>query len=218
MRKILSSLLSILFLWTTFTSVYVISTAFSKTPVAFASFHNVAPDVHIVGGKWELEKGDWLLIDLEKNELRFVSEGGHEMSTPVEVGSGINTGKPMRYLGRVYDPATPEQVWEIRSKMQQNWYGVFGSKESQEQLFLRLYEIKDNGEAQYTPYGIHTTPEIDELLVKDDGYNSWGCILTSYHLLKILEELYELNDHVVKVVTTRESDLEEVVVLNAPGA
>lgn len=149
---------------------------------------------------WNPQQGDWLLVNVIDNTLQIVREDYSKVSKKFEIGSGRNNGKMMHYLGRTYDPATPMMVWEIRSKVQQNWFNVFGSKEANEQLFLRLYEVKGD-QRLYTSYGIHTVPNIEDLLVENDGYNSWGCILTRYQLLKFLEVIYDLNDGAVRVVT-----------------
>ena len=153
---------------------------------------------HLEG--WEFEKGDWIEADISANTLQFVRENGHTGSQKIRIGSGINNGKKISYLGLYYDPKTPVKTWEIRSKHQQNWWAIFGSREAKEQLFLRLYEVK--GQARiYTRYGIHTTPEIDTIIEKQGGFGSWGCLLARYELLKQIEKLYELNEGVVKVVT-----------------
>ncbi len=155
---------------------------------------------HLEG--WEFQKGDWIEANVAKNTLQFVREDGLERSKAVYIGSGINNGKKISYLGMSYNPATPERTWEIRSKHQQNTAWIFGSKESKEQLFLRLYEVKGN-ERVFTHYGIHTTPAIDTIIDKQGGFGSWGCLITRYDLLKQIEQLYELNDGVVRVLTMR---------------
>jgi len=152
--------------------------------------------------EWEFQQGDWIVANVDQNTLQFVRADNSELSQPVEMGSGINDGNKMWYLGLYYDPKTPEQTWEIRSTTQQTWWNVFGSKEAKEQLFLRLYKVKANGERVYTRYGIHTTPEVETIFTEKDGFGSWGCLLTRYDLLKRIEELYHLNDEVLKVVTT----------------
>lgn len=163
---------------------------------------------------WEFEKGDWMIANTAENSLQFVREDYSDLSPKVRIGSGKNDGKAMSYLGLRYDPKTPEKVWEIRSSHQQNWYNVFGSEESDEQLFLRLYEVK--GEQRiWTHYGIHTTPTIETIFEKDQGYGSWGCVLTRYDLLKQIETLYTLNEKVIRVVTTTQSAEEVVELLKA---
>lgn len=150
---------------------------------------------------WEFQAGDWILANVANNTLQFVRTDDSGYSEKIRMGSGINDGKKISYLGRYYDPKTPEKTWEIRSKHQQNWKAIFGSKESKEQLFFRLYEVKGE-ERIFTPYGIHTTPQIETIFEKLKGFGSWGCILTRYDLLKQIEELYELNEGVIKVITT----------------
>lgn len=163
---------------------------------------------------WELEQGDWIIVNVEHNVLQFVREDHSDVSQPIRAGSGINTGKTMYYLGMAYDPATPEKVWEIREKKQQGWWGVFGTHEAKEQLFFRLFEVKDD-QRIWTHYGIHTTPEIETIFEEQDGFGSWGCVLTRYDLLKRIEELYELNEGVIKVVTTKQESNEVVSLLKA---
>ena len=125
---------------------------------------------------WELQQGDWLIVNTDYNVLQFVRGDHSDVSQPIRVGSGINTGKKMVYLGMAYDPATPDKVWEIREKVQQHWWNVFGSREADEQLFLRLFEVKDD-QRIWTHYGIHTTPDIETIFTDQDGYGSWGCVL-----------------------------------------
>jgi hypothetical protein len=163
---------------------------------------------------WEFEKNDWIIMNVAENTLQFVREDYSETSDKIRAGSGKNNGKKMHYLGMAYDPKTPERVWEIRSKHQQNWYNVFGTKEAKEQLFLRLYEVK--GEQRiWSHYGVHTTPEIETIFEQDEGYGSWGCILTRYDLLKDIEALYDLNGESVRVITTSQPSEDIVSLLKA---
>jgi len=164
---------------------------------------------------WELEKGDWIVANVAENTLQFVREDYSAISEKIRIGSGkiLDDGKKMYYLGISYDPKTPEKVWEIREKVQQHWKSVFGSKEAKEQLFLRLFEVKGK-ERIWTHYGIHTTPLIDTFFADNGGFASWGCILARYDLLKKIEALYELNDHVVRVITTSEDTEVVMSVLN----
>lgn len=180
------------------------------------------PQDHYAHGKevqeklvgWEFEKNDWIMVNVAENTLQFVREDYSRVSPKIRVGSGKNTGKKMYYLGMAYDPKTPEKVWEIRSKHQQNWYNVFGTKESKEQLFLRLYEVKGENRI-WSHYGIHTTPDLETIFDQDDGYGSWGCVLTRYDLLKQIEELYHLNDEKVKVITTSQDSEQLLALLKA---
>jgi hypothetical protein len=166
--------------------------------------------------EWVFQKGDWIIANVEDNTLQFVRKDYSDISQAVEIGSGINNGKKMYYLGMYYDPATPEGIWEMtkQSKTQQGWWNVFGSKESNEQLFFRLFQVK--GEQRiYSHYGIHTTPGVETIFADQNGFGSWGCVLTRYGLLKDIESLYHLNDEVVRVVTTKQSPREVVALLEA---
>lgn len=161
---------------------------------------------------WVLQQGDWIIANVEENTLQFVREDASKMSTKVAIGSGINSGGKIHYMGLSYYPTTPEDVWEIRSKHQQNWYSVFGSEESDEQLFLRLYHV--NGKQRVrSHYGIHTTPEVERIFEEEKGFGTWGCLLARYDLLKMIEELYELNGKVVKVITTKKQVREVIAQL-----
>ncbi|GEM_PF-3824163 len=182
-----------------FVALAVSSSLFSRSQ-AFADSDLPQVFDHLQG--WEFAKSDWILANVKENTLQFVRNDDSERSVKVKIGSGLNNGKKISYLGMTYNPATPEKTWEIRSKHQQSTYWIFGSKEAKEQLFLRLYEVKGE-ERIFTNYGIHTTPAIDNIIDKHAGFGSWGCLITRYDLLKQIEQLYELNDGVVKVVTVR---------------
>ena len=198
LRSLIALALSFLFLHNSYSALYATAQedSLETTPIIEAGLPEDIRD-------WELAKNDWLVINIESNTLQFIREDNSEKSAKIRIGSGEirENGGRMCYLGICYDPRTPEKVWEIRSKNQQHWYNVFGSKESDEQLFLRLYELK-GGERIRTYYGIHTTPEIETIFKEKDGFASWGCILARYDLLKKIEALYELNGGVVKVVTS----------------
>lgn len=181
---------------------------------SLTAFAQLSTDAYIPENKaeWVLQQGDWIIANVEENTLQYVREDHSEVSEPIAIGSGINDGKKMYYLGMSYDPKTPEGIWEVRSKNQQNWWTVFGSEEANEQLFLRLYRVQ--GERRiYSHYGIHTTPDIDRILAEEQGYGSWGCVLTKYDDLKLLEKLYHINGESLKVVTTRQSTDEIVSLL-----
>lgn len=199
LRLILASIIAFSFVLSSFSAI----SAFADMGAA-AVFGGLNSQFMANIGDWGLNKGDWLLINVEENTLQFVSRDNKTASWKYQIGSGeiLPEGETMCYLGRCYDPRTPVGSWEILSKTQQSWYNVFGTKEADEQLFLRLYEV--DGEARnYTNYGIHTTPLLEKWFTEKEGFASWGCVLTDYTLLKKIEELYHLNDKVVKVVTTK---------------
>ncbi|MDP3975473.1 MAG: hypothetical protein Q8P95_00995 [bacterium] len=156
---------------------------------------------------WEIRVGDWIVADVINNTLQFVRADSSEVSPLTPIASGINNGRPITYLGMTYKPATPKKTWEIRSAHQQNRWQIFGTKEAKEQLFLRLYDMT-SGTPRFTHYGIHTIPNIDTMLTANDGFNSWGCLVTRYDLLKKIEALFELNGGVIKVVTTDDNALQ----------
>ncbi len=183
------------------------------TVAAFAAY--VSPDfVPDNAAEWAFQKGDWIIANVEDNTLQFVREDHSDLSRKVEIGSGINNGKKMNYLGMLYDPATPIEIWEALEETQQQWPAVFGSKESHEQLFFRLFRVRGD-QRIYSHYGIHTTPEIETIIFEQGGFGSWGCLLTRYDLLKDIQDLYELNEGSIKVVTTKQEPHEVVALLEA---
>lgn len=147
---------------------------------------------------WRIQKDDYLVVNLSQNTMTINRADGRHTSAPLQVGSGLNQDAPVRWIGRTYNPRTPAAEWIIKSKNQQNIRWVFGTNEKDEngnpiteQLFLRLYRVNNNGEAQYTSYGFHTTPNIESIFTNLNGYGSYGCILSRYDLLKFVEEMLD---------------------------
>lgn len=147
---------------------------------------------------WRIQKDDYLVVNLTQNTMTLNRADGSRTSSPLQVGSGLNQDAPIRWIGKTYNPRTPAAEWIIKAKKQQSQRWVFGTNEKDEngnqiteQLFLRLYRMNDNGEPQYSNYGIHTTPNIESIYANSNGYGSYGCILTDYNLLKFLEEMLD---------------------------
>ena len=161
-----------------------------KAPIGYSMAHAADhdPSLREVEHNWVFERGDWLSINLTENSLRLVRADGSEISDRFEIGSGIQS--TVSWLGMTYDATTPEDEWMILSKQQQGTKWVFGSKEADEQLFLRLYRRTSAGEYEFSHYGIHTTPNID-IILTNGGYGSYGCILAKYDTLKFLEEMFD---------------------------
>jgi hypothetical protein len=143
---------------------------------------------------WEKRPGDRIFVDLNTNEIYFQRAYGSAISARIQGGSGVN--RMVTWLGMTYNGATPEGKWLIKEKVNKNLFWVFGSKESSEQLFFRMFRLNEDGSTEFTHYGIHTTPNIDSIITNSAGYGSYGCVLTSYDLLKFVEEMlhYQLDN------------------------
>jgi len=143
--------------------------------------------------QWEAQAGDRFIADTQENTGYIVHESGNY--TSMRIGSGQQ--KVVRYIGKVYNAATPAEQWVVKSAHIQGDRATFGKTGR----FLRLY-LDD----KTTAYGIHATGNIDEILASDDRYKSMGCILVSDAVLDILETTYALNGNKLEVVTTKGVD------------
>lgn len=147
---------------------------------------------------WEIQKGDWLDINLTKNTMIIRRKDSSDYSQTYQVGSGLNQDGNITWAGVTYNPRTPTDTWIVKEKNQQNLYWVFGTKEKDEngekisdQLFLRMYRNDSRGNLYRTKYGFHATPEIENIIANKDGYGSYGCLLSRYQLLKFMEQIYD---------------------------
>jgi hypothetical protein len=147
---------------------------------------------------WEIQQGDWLDVNLTKNTMVIRRKDSSEYSQTYQIGSGLNQDENITWAGVTYNPRTPTDTWIIKEKNQQNMYWVFGTKEKDkneqtisEQLFLRMYRNDSNGNLYRTKYGFHATPEIENIIDNEDGYGSYGCLLSRYQLLKFMEQIYD---------------------------
>jgi hypothetical protein len=113
----------------------------------------------------------------------------------------VATGKRavVRYLGLTYNATTPEDTWIVKSIDIKRDRITFGSTGT----FMRLYK----GGADSTLYGIHSVSNIDAMLSEEDSkrFKSMGCILVSDEILRILQEIYALNDNSLTVITSKSS-------------
>lgn len=147
---------------------------------------------------WEIKAGDWLDINLNKNTMRIRRSSGFRSSQKFQIGSGLDQDENITWAGETYNPRTPADEWIIKEKNQQNLTSVFGTNEKaengrkiSEQLFLRMYRNDSRGNLYRTKYGFHTTPGIENIISEEDGYGSFGCLLSRYQLLKFMEEIYD---------------------------
>ncbi|UPA22101.1 hypothetical protein K8942_03485 [Candidatus Peribacteria bacterium] len=141
--------------------------------------------------EWVPQQHDRFIADTEANQGYIVHMNGSY--TTFKIGSGQK--KTLRYIGKTYNGATPEELWTVKSTTIQRDRGTFGKSG----LFLRLYM---DGEYE-TNYGIHATGNIDEILAEDDRYKSMGCVLVSDEVLEILAMTYALNDNTLEVATVK---------------
>ncbi len=151
--------------------------------------------------QWEAEAGDRFIADTQENTGYIVHESGNY--TSMRIGSGKK--QVVRYIGKVYNAATPSDYWVVKSTHIHGDRITFGKTGR----FMRLYI-----DGKSTAYGIHATDNIDDILAADDRYKSMGCILVSNAVLDILEETYALNGNTLEVVTTKGID-EALMVHNA---
>ncbi|NIA01872.1 MAG: hypothetical protein GWP15_00650 [Nitrospirae bacterium] len=147
---------------------------------------------------WEIKSGDWLDINLKTNTMVIRRSDESESSQEFQIGSGLNQDGNITWAGVTYNPRTPADEWIIKEKNQQNLYWAFGTKEKDEngnmiaeQLFLRMYRNDSSGNLYRTKYGFHATPEIENIIANEDGYGSYGCLISRYQLLKFMEQIYD---------------------------
>ena len=137
---------------------------------------------------WTPAIHDRFIADTKQNIGYIVHENGDY--TMFRIGSGKR--QEVNYGGHTYNAATPETIWHVESTTYQTDKITFGKSG----FFLRLY---DND--AFTPYGIHATANIDDLLTWDDRYRSMGCILVSNEVLDVLAHTYVLNGNDLEVAT-----------------
>lgn len=170
--------------------------ASSEEVLALKSIENLSPLEQQFD--WEIQQGDWLDVNLTKNTMVIRRKNSSEYSQTYQIGSGLDQDENITWSGVTYNPRTPTDTWIIKEKNQQNMYWVFGTKEKDEneqpiseQLFLRMYRNDSNGNLYRTKYGFHATPEIENIIANEDGYGSYGCLLSRYQLLKFMEKIYD---------------------------
>ena len=138
--------------------------------------------------RWVPEVHDRFIADTKSNVGYIVHDNGSY--TMFRIGSGKNS--EVWYLGRRYNAHTPERVWKVESITYQTDHITFAKSGE----FLRLYT---DGES--TPYGIHATQNINEMLTWEDRYKSMGCILVSNDVLQVLAHTYVMNGNKLEVAT-----------------
>lgn len=137
---------------------------------------------------WVPVAGDRVIVDTEKNVGYVVRENGDYTTFPVLTGQR----RVVRYIGRTYNAATPEQAWTVKSVDVKGRSMTFGETGT----FMRLYD--ENGQ---TAYGIHSHLTFKKMLSEGDRYRSMGCVLVDEDILKMLVKTYELNGSTLDVAT-----------------
>lgn len=139
--------------------------------------------------EWQPVAGDSFVVDTEENIGFLVHVDGGYTSFPVVTGQH----RVVRYIGRVYDAATPVRTWTALTQEVKGDRITFGKRG----LFLRLFSSGDDR----TPYGIHSHAYAEKMLRSVDRYRSMGCVIVSNAILDILISTFELNEKKLDVVT-----------------
>lgn len=139
--------------------------------------------------EWTVQSGDRFIADVSTNMGMLIRKDGSAY-TKFLIATGQR--RVVRYIGRVYNAATPIKTWTARTREVKGDRITFGP----EGIFLRLFD-----EDQRTPYGIHSHRSIAEMLADDERYKSMGCILVSNEILSIIEHTMEANEGELVVET-----------------
>jgi hypothetical protein len=126
---------------------------------------------------WVAEAGDEILVDTERSIVYLV----HPDGTSLALDGLTGQRRTVRYIGRTYFAATPEDTWVIQSVEEKGRSSTFG-----EGRFLRLFTVEEDG-LERTAYGFHSHRSMEQMLQdkaeKNDwdptgqGHRSYGCVL-----------------------------------------
>ncbi len=148
---------------------------------------------------WVPKAKDRLIVDIRNNRGYLIGLDGFYTSFPV----GTGQRRTVRYIGKVYNAATPRARWTIQSlEYKQGDRATYGNTGR----FFRL----NHEQWGRTQYGIHATSNIEEILAKDNRYASMGCILVSDDILTILEQSLALHDSGMQVITVDDVDIDAI--------
>lgn len=163
-------------------------TIFLSSLFGIALAASVSSGGYVPADAWVPLAGDRIIVDTRDNVGYIARENGDYTSFPVLTGQK----RVVRYIGRVYNAATPNQQWTVKSVEVKGRSMTFGETGT----FMRLY---DDGEK--TPYGIHSHLTFQKMLDEGDRYRSMGCVLVDEDILSMLVKTYELNGSTLDVVT-----------------
>lgn len=139
---------------------------------------------------WTPRAGDHMVVDTESN-MGYLLRSDHSSYTEFMVITGQK--RVVRYLGMMYNAATPNWHWVVKSRHIKGDHVTFGPTGR----FLRLYR---NGE-DHTYYGIHEHRSEARMFSEADRYQSMGCVIVQRDVLDVIEKTYELNGETLNVVT-----------------
>ena len=139
---------------------------------------------------WQAQTGDALIVDTKENTGYLIHANGGYLAFPVVTGQR----NVVRYIGRVYNGATPARSWAALTKETKGDHTTFGKDGTFFRLFL--------GDGEETAYGIHTHAYADTMLAKDYRFRSMGCIIVSKEILGIISLTFELSGQRMPVLTT----------------
>ncbi len=141
-------------------------------------------------------EGDYLTVFIPTGKAYLAND-----TTKIYAEFPILSGQPrnVRYIGRYYFAATPEQEWEVKSMDVKKDRVTFGKTGR----FFRLYE---NGNG--TPYGIHGYKYADKIIKSGKIYASMGCVIVPEEVLNVIDASFKADTKVLKVITT--SDIQKI--------
>jgi len=155
---------------------------------------SVSTGGYVPADAWVPLAGDRVIVDTAENIGYLARENGDFTSFPVLTGQK----RVVRYIGRVYNAATPERNWTVQSVDVKGRSMTFGETGT----FLRLYD-----EGEKTAYGIHSHLTFQKMLDEGDRYRSMGCVLISEDVLQLIVATYDANGRTLDVATTHGVDV-----------
>ena len=159
-----------------------------SSPLIYAEtmFPSESPPLSLA--EWRVKAGDVLLVDTKENVGYLIHEDAGFTSFPVVTGQR----RTVRYIGRVYNAATPAKKWYIESMEIKGDRTTFGPRGT----FLRFF-LGD----EKTAYGIHAHKQGAEMLSSDERFRSYGCVIVSEEVMDILAETFHANGERIGVTT-----------------
>lgn len=143
---------------------------------------------------FEARAGDHMVVDVANNVGYLVNDETKTYSSfPVLTGQK----RFVRYLGRSYFAATPEQNWVVKEEVIQSDRVTFSASGR----FMRLYK----GGTERTSYGIHGYKYFEALRATDNYYRSMGCILVADDVLTVIEKSFAADENAMPVTTTSDT-------------
>lgn len=138
--------------------------------------------------EWVPEAGDALIVDTLNNVGYLIHKDRGYTSFPVVTGQR----RYVRYIGRSYFAATPNQSWTTGPTDTKGDRVTFGPRGT----FIRLME-----EGSRTPYGIHSHRDVAIMMEREERYGSMGCVIVTDEQLDVIAATIALSDGSITVKT-----------------